>query len=97
MTTETGDGDQRRRISRLVFRCVSRFLVEEAARLIAVHDRDFVRAMIFLAVRQATRAGQEARSVSVRAIAQSLNSRSSRHERSSTFPSGFNAKRLQPH
>ncbi len=72
MTTETGDGDQRRRISRLVFRCVSRFLVEEAARLIAVHDRDFVRAMIFLAVRQATRAGQEARSVSVRAIAQSL-------------------------
>lgn len=72
MTTDDSDGDPRRRTSRLVFRCVSRFLIDEAAKLIAVHDRDFVRAMIFLAVRQASRTGQETRSVSVRAIAQSL-------------------------
>lgn len=72
MTTDASEGDPRRRTSRLVFRCVSRFLIGEAAKLIAVHDRDFVRAMIFLAVRQASRTGQENRSVSVRAIAQSL-------------------------
>lgn len=69
---ESSEGDPRRRNQRLIFRCVSRFLVNEAAKLIAVHDRDFVRAMIFLAVRQASRAAGEARSVSVRAIAQSL-------------------------
>lgn len=72
MATAGRDGDARRLVQRVIFRCVSRFLIDESAKLIAAHDRDFVRAMIFLAVRQASRAGQEPRSISVRAIAQSL-------------------------
>lgn len=71
---ETGSDDAKRRTQRLVFRCISEFLVDEAGRLVAAHERDFVSAIINLAIAQASRGGGEdaQRSVSVRAIAQSL-------------------------
>ncbi|MCI3132621.1 hypothetical protein [Phenylobacterium aquaticum] len=66
--------DIRRRTQRLVFRCVCEFLINDAARLVAAHDRDFVRAVIHLAITQASRVGPDdaERSISVRAISQSL-------------------------
>ena len=71
---ETSGDDARRRTQRLVFRCICEFLIDEAGRLIAAHERDFVRAVINLAIAQASRGGGDdaQRSISVRAISQSL-------------------------
>ena len=72
--SESTAGEDRQRTQRLVFRCVSEFLIDESRDLIALHERDFVRAIIFLAIAQSSRGGEDdqSRSVSVRAIAQSL-------------------------
>lgn len=58
---------------RLVYRCVAEFLLDQASRMIRRHDGNFIRAVIFLAIGQATReVGPQARAISVRAIALSL-------------------------
>jgi DNA-binding transcriptional regulator YhcF (GntR family) len=68
-----------RRQQRLVFRCVTIFLLDLVGRQIRRHDGDFTRAIVYMAAIQASRtpAGGEgldaaARAFSVRAIAQSL-------------------------
>lgn len=68
-----------RRQQRLVFRCVTTFLLDLVARQIRRHDGDFTRAVVYMAAIQASRASASemtpvpaARGFSVRAIAQSL-------------------------
>lgn len=68
-----------RRQQRLVFRCVTTFLLDLVARQIRRHEGDFTRAVVYMAAIQASRSsasemtpGQTARGFSVRAIAQSL-------------------------
>ncbi len=69
-----------RRQQRLVFRCVTTFLLDLVARQIRRHDGDFTRAVVYLAAIQASRSSQvgvttplPSRGFSVRAIAQSMN------------------------
>lgn len=59
------------RLNRLIFRCVCEFLVDEMRDLMVRLDRNFYRAMIYLAIGQAS-GGDRTRPVSVRAVAQSL-------------------------
>ncbi|WP_304177274.1 hypothetical protein [Phenylobacterium aquaticum] len=74
MAVQIGPDDAKRRTQRLVYRCISELLIDEAGRLVAAHERDFIRAIIHLAVAQASRGGSDEgqRAISVRAIAQSL-------------------------
>lgn len=68
-----------RRQQRLIFRCVTTFLLDLVARQIRRHNGDFTRAVVYMAAIQASRSpaigatpAQPSRSFSVRAIAQSM-------------------------
>ncbi|RYF95191.1 MAG: hypothetical protein EON95_02565 [Caulobacteraceae bacterium] len=65
------DPDARRRLQRLIFRCASDFLLDEIGVLTARHDGDFIRAVTWLALVQAS--ADPDRGISVRALARSLN------------------------
>lgn len=64
------DPEARRSLQRLVFRCASDFLLDEIGLLTGRHDGDVIRAIIWLALVQAS--GDPGRGVSVRALARSL-------------------------
>ena len=77
--TRESEVENLRRQQRLIFRCVTMFLLDLVGRQIRRHDGDFTRAIVYMAAIQASRspAGSEAgeppvRAFSVRAIAQSL-------------------------
>lgn len=77
--TRESEVESLRRQQRLVFRCVTIFLLDLVGRQIRRHDGDFTRAIVYMAAIQASRspAGGEGgeppvRAFSVRAIAQSL-------------------------
>jgi DNA-binding Lrp family transcriptional regulator len=81
VTTDSPGIEAVRRQQRLIFRCVMEFLLDEGGKLSRRHDGDFVRGAVFLAIAQATRmpdgaaagvAVPRARTISVRAISQSL-------------------------
>lgn len=63
--------ETRRRLQRLVFRCVADYLMDRLRALILTHDGNFTRGIIALAITQATR-GRDARPISVRAVSESL-------------------------
>jgi DNA-binding MarR family transcriptional regulator len=65
------DPEARRSLQRLIFRCASDFLLDEIALLTARHDGDFIRAIAWLALVQAS--ADPERGISVRALARSLN------------------------
>lgn len=78
MTETSGCGDLRRQ-QRLVFRCVTEFMLDLVTRQIRKHDGDFTRAVVYMAAIQASRSPARAtadtqaiRAFSVRAIAQSM-------------------------
>ncbi|HYE46539.1 MAG TPA: hypothetical protein VEA44_12295 [Caulobacter sp.] len=65
------DPDSRRALQRLIFRCASDYMLDEAGVLAARHEGDFVRAITWLAMLQV--GDGEQRPISVRALSRSLN------------------------
>lgn len=59
------------RPNRLIFRCISELLIDELRDLTVRLDHNFYRALIYLAIGQAS-SGDRAKAISVRAVAQSL-------------------------
>ncbi len=65
------DPDARRGLQRLIFRCASDYLLDEMGLLTGRHEGDFIQAVTFLALFQAS--ADPRRGISVRALARSLN------------------------
>jgi predicted ArsR family transcriptional regulator len=65
------DPEARRRLQRLVFRCASDYLLDEMGLLTGRHDGDVIRAVVHLALVQAS--ADPGRGISIRALARSLN------------------------
>ncbi|MDB5470236.1 MAG: hypothetical protein JWR84_1796 [Caulobacter sp.] len=65
------DPETRKGLQRLIFRCASDYLLDEMGLLTGRHDGDFIRAVTFLALVQAS--ADPGRGISIRALARSLN------------------------
>lgn len=65
------DPEARKGLQRLIFRCASDFLLDEMGLLTARHQGDFIQAVTFLALVQAS--SDAGRGISIRALARSLN------------------------
>ncbi|WGM38271.1 hypothetical protein [Caulobacter sp. NIBR1757] len=65
------DPEARKGLQRLIYRCASDYLLDEMGFLTGRHDGDFIRAVVFLALVQAS--ADPSRGIPVRALARSLN------------------------
>lgn len=65
------DPEARKGLQRLLYRCASDYLLDEMGLLTGRHEGDFIRAVVFLALVQAS--ADPARGISIRALARSLN------------------------
>lgn len=65
------DPEARRGLQRLIFRCASDYLLDEMGLLTGRHGGDFIQAVVFLALVQAS--ADPGRGISIRALARSLN------------------------
>lgn len=65
------DPEARRGLQRLIFRCASDYLIDEMGLLTGRHGGDFIQAVVFLALVQAS--ADPGRGISIRALARSLN------------------------
>ena len=70
MSDWASDPEARKGLQRLIFRCASDFLLDEMGLLNSRHEGDFIRAIVSLALVQAS--ADPARGISVRALARSL-------------------------